>query len=272
MDVATDRIRTYILYRQEEGAENGTINRELSALKRMFHLASQMTPPKVTIIPYIPHLKENGARQGYFEHSEYLALKNAIPSYLKPVVTMAYHTGMRKEEILSLQWPQVDLIEGKITLKAEDTKNGESRIIYMKGELLESIRFQKAARDSEYPKCPWVFFGEAGEKIKDFRGAWDKTLEDSELEGKLFHDFRRTAVRNMVRAGVPERVAMMVSGHKTRSVFERYNIVNEDDLKKASESVMDYHKEKADTINGHNSGTMKAQEAVIEKEGERIVH
>lgn len=145
-----------------------------------------MTPPKVTNIPYIPHLKENNARAGYFEHKEYLAFKKALPEYLKPVVVTAYHTGMRKEEILSLQWPQVDLIEGKITLKAEDTKNGESRFIFMEGELLEAIRFQKGLRDSRYPKCPWVFFGETGEQVRDLRGAWAKACKDTELEGKLF--------------------------------------------------------------------------------------
>ena len=266
-DITTDKIREYILIRQEEGAENATINRELSALKRMFNLASQMTPPKAANTPFIPRLKENGARQGYFESEQYQALKSMLLPYLKPVVTMAYYTGMRREEILGLRWSQVDLIAGKITLDHRETKNQETRTIYMEGELLEAIRFQKVARDNKYPECPWAFFNEKGGRIGSFRKTWNNACREAGLECKLFHDFRRTAVRNMVRAGIPERVAMLVSGHKTRSVFERYNIVNEDDLKQAAKRINEHNNKPF----GHNMGTIGVQEDNAESSAGRII-
>jgi integrase len=249
--ITTPRIRAYVEKRLEDGAANSTINRELAALKRMLNLGAKQTPPKVDRVPYIPMLKENNTRKGFFEHDEFLALRAALPYHLKGFVTFGYKTGWRIGEISELSWSQADLQQGIVRLEAGETKNDEARTVYLDDELKAIFLRQWNTRKDAEKVLPYVFLNESGaDKIGRFDKAWKTACREAEIGVKLFHDFRRTAVRNMVRSGVPERVAMMVSGHKTRSVFDRYNIVNDADLRLAAKRQEEYLKSQMGTVSG----------------------
>jgi integrase len=270
VDITTDRIRKYIKKRIEEGAANATINRELSALKRMLKLGFEHEPPKVRRIPKIPMLDENNVRKGYFEHGQFLALRDALPYYLKGFVTFAYKIGWRDTEISTLRWSQVDLNQGIVRLEPGETKNDDGRTVYLDDELKKVFNQQWENRKKSGKIVPYVFLNATGgDRIRDFRKTWNKACRDTGLgygyrvnnkyvnqwqeklsAGPILHDFRRTAVRNMVRATIPERVAMMISGHKTRSVFERYNIGNDQDLKQAAQKQAAYLDSQTGTISG----------------------
>jgi integrase len=191
-------------------------------------------------------LPERNARQGFFEQEEFEAMVEHLPTYLKDFVRFAYLSGWRKGEISQLQWADVDRKAHVIRLRPDTSKTQEGRVLVLDEELWNLLE----RRWQEQASVPWVFHRK-GAQIGDFKKAWRTACRKGGVPGKLFHDLRRTAVRNMVRAGVPERVAMAVSGHKTRSIFDRYNIVNEQDLREAMVRTRRYLKSQ----NIHNSFT-----------------
>lgn len=235
VNLTTADVRAYIARRQAANASNAEINRELAILKRAFRLAMQAG--KLLYRPHIPMLEEHNVRTGFFERDEFEAVRSRLREYLRPVVTFAYLTGWRvPSEVLPLQWRQVDLKAGIVRLDPGATKNDEGRTFPF-GQVLPTLRdvleHQRALTEQLERETgqiiPWVFH-RRGRCVRDFRNAWGKACEAAGCPGRIPHDFRRTAVRNLVRAGVPERVAMQLTGHKTRAVFDRYNIVSEADL------------------------------------------
>ncbi len=249
--VTTAVVHRYIAKRQSERKANGTINRELTMLRRAFSYATEVNPPKVGKVPRISKLEEGPPRKGFFELAEYEAMLVALPDEIKPVLTFAFATGCRKGEILGLQWSQVDFLGGVIRLEPGTTKNKEGRTIPLGDELVAMLKMQRQIHDSYHPKSPWVFFRHGtGEQLNDFRGAWAAACkkcglwdEAKERPTRLLYDLRRTAIRDLTRSGVPERVAMAISGHKTRAVFDRYDIVDEADLRHGINRREAYHRQ-----------------------------
>ena len=243
-----------------------TINRETQLLGQAFTLGIERH--QIVTAPHIRHLPERNVRQGFFEKAEFENVVAHLREYLQDFSRFAYLCAWRKGQIASLTWADVDRNAGVIVARAEHVKNGRSHKIVLEAELAEIIERRWAAREYQTPDGPalsqYVFHLD-GRPVGDFRKAWasackaagfvkPKLDENGEpmtvkvdgakqtvmLPSRLFHDLRRSGVRNMVRAGVREGVAMAISGHRTRSVFDRYNITSEDDLRQAVKQTAEH--------------------------------
>jgi integrase len=202
--------------------KNATINRCIALLRRAFTLGE-------VPFPRIEKLQENNVRTGFVDDAQFFALYEKLPEHQRPVALFAYETGCRRGEVLKLKWSQIDFIHKVVRLNPGETKNKDGRVIPLSDMMLWFLE-KKVPRISEY------IFTYRGKPMRSLKQGWNEAQSESS-DKILFHDLRRSAVRNMVRSGVPERVAMAVSGHRTRSVFDRYNVVNEDDLKSAMQKI-----------------------------------
>ena len=228
--------------RLTRSANPATINRELAVLKRAFTLA--VRAGTLVSKPHIPMLEEHNVRTGFFEREQFEAVCTHLPRTFRPVMAFAYLTGWRvRSEVLPLTWAQVDEQAQIVRLEVGTTKNHEGRT-FPYGALPELRRLLTAqgARQGRAAGTGHHFArgcsptSRAGRLPAFYAKLWREACRLAGCPGKIPHDFRRTAVRNLVRAGVPEKVAMLLTGHKTRSVFDRYDIVNEADLRSAVSS------------------------------------
>jgi integrase len=246
--ITTLRLRDYQERRKREKAANATVNREMALLRRAFNLAAKATPPRVTVIPQFEMLPENNTRQGFLGPEAYEKLKQELLPELVPLLVVGYHVGCRRGELVPLKVEQVDLDAKQIRLYAGTTKNDEGRLLPIYGDMEAVLSAQLDELAKRWPRCRYLFH-RCGQPIKVFRESWDRACERAGVPGLLFHDLRRSAVRNMVRAGVPEAVAMRISGHKTRAIFDRYNIVSDDDIADAGKKVGEFLKARKQRAN-----------------------
>lgn len=219
-----------------------TINRCTQLLGQAYKLAIKRR--ELATAPHIRRLPEKNARQGFFEPDEVISVVEHLPAYLKDACRFGYLSGWRRGEIFTLQWTDVDQKARVIRLRPEESKNGTGRTLALEGDLWAIVerRFAERVitRKDQTTVISSLVFHHGGEPIVEIKKAWTRACEKANVGKKLFHDLRRTAIRNMVRAGVPEAVVMKVSGHKTRAVFDRYNIVDERDLRDAMAKTQAY--------------------------------
>lgn len=256
-------VERYVERRKGEGAAPGTVNRETGVLVRLFRLAMQHR--RVSSGPVVHKLEEPAPRSGFFEREQFEWVKKRLPDDLQVAVSIAHTYGWRMQsEVLALEKRHVDLDAGTLRLDPGSTKNDEGRVVYLTAELKRLLTAQlervKALEKRLGRVIPYLFphlgvkGGHVSPKLvgtqrRDFRKAWVTACVAAGLgtvdpetgkksAHKLRHDFRRTAARNLVeQAGVSERVAMKVTGHRTRSVFDRYHIVSAKDLQVAAQRL-----------------------------------
>lgn len=233
--VRTSDIRAYATERLKT-ASPATVNRELAILHRAFTLGKQEEPPLIGRIPKIQRLEEGEARKGFLEPEQFDRLLEELPDRLRAMFVVGYHTGARRGELRKLRWEQVDFTAREIRLEGGQTKNKRARVLPIYNDMEKWLRWQ---RERIKPACPWVF-ANRGRPLGTHLDGWAEACERAGFPGLLFHDLRRSAVRNLIRSGVPEKTAMEITGHKTRSVFDRYNIITGEDVKRAAEKTGEY--------------------------------
>lgn len=254
VDLSTSRIKAYISKRRHQ-AKPATINREIALIRRGFKLGYEHDPPLIARIPKFPELDESdNVRTGFLKRDQYQVLLLEMPEELKLLLVFGYHVGMRRGALLRLKWAWVDLEAGIVRFEEAPRRSRKpvARIIPIFGDMREYL--EKQPRTSEY------VFARGSEPIKDFRESWRSACIRAGVPELLFHDLRRSAAKVMRQAKIPETKIMSLTGHKTRSMLERYLIDDEYEAVEIGKEVEDYLKAQ------NKRGTAKSSQKTAQAE------
>ena len=207
-----------------------TLNREVALLRRLLEYAVECRKLAFNPIGAVSLLKENNIRRVLVSEANLVRLLECAEPQFRAILLVAYDTGMRLQEVLQQQRAWLDIKRRRLVLPAEYTKAEEARPIRLTRRTIEAIEALPIRLES-----PYLFVNpETGTRWKNTRRMWKRAAEAAGIEEAWFHDLRRSFITNARRRGIPERVVMKMSGHRTRSVFDRYNVVEERDIEEAA--------------------------------------
>lgn len=224
------RVSNYILRRVEQRAQPGTIRAEVAAVRRMLRLAAQSG--LIASMPQFPAMQLSPARQGFLTAAQVEAVVANLPQPVADLVHALWITGWRRREVQFLKWSDVDMRAGEIRLTEGRSKTKVARVFpFRASPSLAAV--VKARHDARTFGSVYVFERSPGKPVRDFRGAWENACEKAGVPGRVPHDLRRSRARVLSRTGVPQSVAMRLLGHKTSSMFLRYDVAATEDLAQA---------------------------------------
>jgi integrase len=202
-----------------------TANRILEILKRIFNLAMREDMTEKNPCWKVSKLPENNKRDRVISHEEFQIIIDNLPKYAADIVATAYYTGMRAGEIFNLTWKKVNMDQRYISLFASDTKTSEPRRIPLNDDLVQLFSEIRKVRHLKHDNV----FTYKGKPVKNIKRSFNTACTQAEVEDFRFHDLRHTFNTNMRKAGVDRSIIMKITGHKTMSMFERYNTIDSDD-------------------------------------------
>ena len=231
-DIQPSDVEDYKRVRCEVRKKNGTplavstVNRELTCLKAMFNRLIRDRKIDFNPAQYVKKFNEESLQRDLILSSEeYERFLAAASADTREIIEVAFRTAMRRKELLGLTWEQVDLKGGYINLAAKDTKTNHKRVIPLDNRVMQILkgRIRRIG-------CPYVFH-KNGKKLGSIKTAFNAACRRAEIEDFRLHDVRHMAITRLVKAKLPESAIMLISGHRTRKVFDRYVNLKPDDVK-----------------------------------------